>query len=117
MADSYEIELRHPGARTRRIRVIADFEAEPIILTDSSVHTTAGDPPNMKPCKRGAWSRRMVVETALSMLTTFCHVKKLGHRTWTNLNTRIAFTMAVFNVLVQGNGLPIDHDGTSVLEP
>ena len=54
---------------------------------------------------------RMVVETVLSMLTTICRFKKLSHRTWAALRARLAFTMAVFNVLVQWDGLQPDADG------
>jgi hypothetical protein len=43
------------------------------------------------------------------MLTTVCHLKKLRHRTWTALRARLAFTMAVFNVLVQWHGLTLDE--------
>jgi hypothetical protein len=53
----------------------------------------------------------MVVETVLSLLTRVCHLKKVCHRTWTLLAARLAFTMAVFSVLVQWNGLPVDPDG------
>lgn len=41
-----------------------------IILTDPGFHAQAGAPPNRKPCKRGTWNGRMVVETVLPMLTT-----------------------------------------------
>lgn len=54
----------------------------------------------------------MVIETVLSMLTTVCQFKKLSHRTWTGLQVRLACTLAVFNILVQWDGLPIDEAGT-----
>jgi hypothetical protein len=91
--------------------LIADFQDEMVILTDRGFHATRGDPPNMKPCQRGTWNVRMVVETVLSMLTTVCHFKKLSHRTWAALQARLAFTMAVFNMLVQWDGLLVDEDG------
>jgi hypothetical protein len=93
-------------------QLIADFQDDMVILTDTGFHTKEGDPANMKSCKRGTWNGRMVVETVLSMLTRVCHLKKVSHRTWANLHARLAFTMAVFNVLVQWDGLPVDHDGT-----
>lgn len=52
----------------------------------------------------------MVVATVLSMLTTVCRRKKLSHRTWPAIRSRLALTMALFNILVQWNGLPIDAD-------
>jgi len=33
--------------------LIADFQDEMVVLTDTGFHGKAGDPPNMKPCKRG----------------------------------------------------------------
>ncbi len=91
--------------------IIRDFQDEMVIFTDTGFHAQTGDPPNMKPCKRGTWNVRMVVETVLSMLTTICHFKKLTHRTWSAVRARLAFTMAVFNILVQWDGLPVDQDG------
>jgi hypothetical protein len=91
--------------------LIRDFQDAMVIFTDTGFHATTGDPPNMKPCKRGTWNGRMVVETVLSLLTTVCQFKKLSHRTWAALRARLAFTMAVFNVLVQWDGLPVDADG------
>jgi hypothetical protein len=53
----------------------------------------------------------MLVETMLSMLTVVCHFKQLTHRVWDYFETRLAFTMAIFNVLVQWHGLEPDDDG------
>ncbi len=54
----------------------------------------------------------MVVETVLSLLTTVVRHKQVSHRTWRNLAARLAYTMALFNVLAQWNGLQPDDDGT-----
>jgi hypothetical protein len=89
--------------------LIADFQEEMVILTDMAFHSAAGDPPNQKACKRGTWSGRMVVESVLSLLTTVCRLKKVSHRTWRNLAARLAYTMALFNVLVLWDGLPVDE--------
>jgi hypothetical protein len=91
--------------------LIADFQDEMVILTDTGFHGKTGDPPNMKPCKRGTWNVRMVVETILSMLTTVCHFKHVSHRRWPYFMSRLAFTMAMFNVLVLWDGLDVDMDG------
>jgi len=91
--------------------LIADFQDETVVLTDTAFHSTEGDPPNQKVCKRGTWNVRMVVETILSMMTTVCHLKKASQRTWTGLRTRLAYTMALFNILVLWNGLPVDEHG------
>ena len=90
--------------------LIADFQDEMVVLTDTAFHAASGDPPNQKVCKRGTWNVRMVVETVLSMLTTVCHFKKLSHRTWASLRARLAYTMALFNILVHWDGLSVDAD-------
>ena len=53
----------------------------------------------------------MVIETILSMLTTVCHFKKVAHRIWDYFESRLAYTMALFNILVQWHGLEPDEDG------
>ena len=75
-----------------------------IVLSDTAFHAAAGDPANLKLCRRGEWEDRILVETVLSMLTLVCHVKKVMHRVWTYFQARLAFTMAAFNVLVQWQG-------------
>jgi hypothetical protein len=92
--------------------LIRDFEDEMVVFTDMAFHSKAGDPSNQKACKRGTWSGRMVVETVLSMLTRVCNLKKLSQRSWAALNARLAYTMALFNILVTWDGLVIDDDGT-----
>jgi hypothetical protein len=76
-----------------------------IVLSDTAFHAAEGDPANLKLCHRGEWEDRMLVETVLSMLTLVCHMKKVMHRGWVYFQARLAFTMAVFNVLVQWHGL------------
>lgn len=92
--------------------LIADFVDEMVVLTDMAFHAKTGDPPNQKPCKRGTWSERMVVETVLSMLTSVCRAKKLSHRAWPYVLARLSFLLAVCNVLALWDGLPVDADGT-----
>ena len=75
-----------------------------IVLSDTGFHAAEGDPANLKLCQRGEWQDRMLVETVLSMLTLVCHVKKVMHRGWAYFQARLAFTMALFNVLVQWHG-------------
>ena len=53
----------------------------------------------------------MLVETVLSMLTLVCHFKQVMHRVWEYFHARLAFTMALFNVLVQGHGLRPNTSG------
>jgi hypothetical protein len=91
--------------------LIADFQEEMVVLTATGFHAKTGDPPNMKVCPRGTWNVRMVVETVLAMLTTVVHFKKVSHRSWPHFMARLAFTMAMFNVLVLWEGLQVDADG------
>jgi hypothetical protein len=92
--------------------LVADFRDEMVSFTDMAFHAQRGDPPNQKACKRGTWSGRMVVETVLSLLTRVVGLKRVSHRTWNGLAARLAYTMALFNVLATWNGLPVDDDGT-----
>lgn len=91
--------------------LIEQFDGQMIVLTDTGFHAKEGDPANMKVCQRGTWNVRMVVETVLSMLTTVCHFKKVGHRVWAYFQARLAFTVAAFNILAQWHGLQADDNG------
>ena len=51
----------------------------------------------------------MLVETVFSMLTTVFHTKHMEHRVWAYLRARVAWTMAVFNILAQW-GMEIDDN-------
>jgi hypothetical protein len=82
-----------------------------IVLSDTAFHAAEGDPANLKLCQRGEWEDRMLVETVLSMLTLVCHFKKVMHREWAYFQARLAFTMALFNVLVQWQGLRPNASG------
>jgi hypothetical protein len=82
-----------------------------LVLADTHFHAAQGDPPNLKICPKGVWNERMVIETVLSMLTTICHFKKVFHRTWDQFKMRLAYTMALFNILTQWHGLQPDDTG------
>jgi hypothetical protein len=53
----------------------------------------------------------MVVETILSMLTYLCDFKHARHKVWAYFETKVGFTMALFNILVQWYGLQPDETG------
>ena len=80
-------------------------------MSDSAFHAKEGDPANLKLCDRGLWNTRMLAETVLSMPSGVCHLKKVAHRTWAAFQTRLAFTLATFNLLVQWHGLKPDAQG------
>jgi hypothetical protein len=90
--------------------LIAQFDGQMIVLTDTGFHAKSGDPANMKVCPRGSWNTRMLVETVLSRLITALHSKTVGHRVWASCRARVAWTMAAFNLLARW-GLEVDeHD-------
>jgi hypothetical protein len=91
--------------------LVQAVEDRMLVLADSSFHAAAGDPVNLKICRRGEWNDRMLIETVLSMLTTLSHLKKVSHRMAAYVQARLAFTMAVFNLLAQWAGLTADEDG------
>ena len=91
--------------------LITRFTERMIVFADTTVGRKEGNPANMKVCARGTWNDRMLVETTFSMLTLVCHAKKAAHRTWRYVTMRLAFTVALFNVLVQWDGLPLDAHG------
>ena len=84
--------------------LIRQVEERMIVLSNTAFHAAEGDPSNLKLCRRGEWQDRLLVETVLSMLTVVCHCKKVMHRVWAYFQARLAFTMAVFNVLVRWHG-------------
>ena len=47
----------------------------------------------------------------LSMLTLVCHFKKVLHRVWEYFKSRLAYTMAMFNMLVKWDAIQVDEDG------
>jgi hypothetical protein len=82
-----------------------------VIFSDEGFQKKDWHPDNLRICHAGEWNSRMIVETVLSMLTLVDHFKKVMHRKWKYLESRIAFTMAMFNILVQWNGIQVDQDG------
>jgi hypothetical protein len=90
--------------------LIAQFDGQMIVLTDTGFHAKTGDPGNLTVCPRGTWNTRMLVETVLSMLTTVFHSKKMGHRVWAYFRARVGWTMAVFNLLARWGMEIDDHD-------
>jgi hypothetical protein len=91
--------------------LIARFAADMIVLADPNFARTEGNPPNLKVCPRGTWNERMLVETTFSMLTLICHLKTAHHRAWRYFTMRLAFVVALFNILVQWDDLPLDKRG------
>jgi hypothetical protein len=101
-ANQYDGDFQH---------LIAKVAEEMIVFADTHFHNQVGDPPNLKICPRGTWNDRMVIETILSMLTVISNFKKVFHRTWTQFQARLAYTMAGFNIFAAWDGLTPDENG------
>jgi len=91
--------------------LVTRFAERMIVSAATTFGRTEGNPSPLKVCPRGAWNDRMLVETTFSMLTLVCHTKKAAHRAWRYVTMRLAFTVALFNVVVYWDGLPLDEDG------
>ncbi|MCB8981422.1 MAG: transposase [Ardenticatenaceae bacterium] len=84
---------------------------EMLVFADPHFVKSGWNPPNLKICAKGTWNDRMMIESVLSMLTVVCHFKKVGHRVWDYFKSRVGYTMALFNILVQWHGLQPADDG------
>lgn len=80
--------------------LVTAYEDETIVLADTGFKDAAGIPANLKLCARGTWNERMLVETALSLVTMVCHLKKVFHRTRHYFQARLAYVVALFNALL-----------------
>lgn len=85
--------------------------AQMVLFSDEGFVKQDWHPENLRICQRGEWNTRMIVETVLSMLTLVCHLKKVMHRVWAYFHSRLAYTMAMFNLLVQWDGIQVDEYG------
>jgi len=82
-----------------------------VIFSDTGFAKKDWFPTNLRLCKRGEWNVRMVVETMLSMLTYICDFKRSHHKVWDYFKSKVGYTMALFNILVQWDGLQPDDTG------
>ncbi len=83
--------------------LVADLDEQTIVLADTGFNCAKGVPPNLKLCPRGTWNERMLIETALSMVTTVCGLKKVFHRIQRYFHARLAYVAAMFNALLALN--------------
>ncbi len=86
-----------------------------IVLADKGFRRKTEPPENLKICQRGKWNDRMLIETIFSLLSQVCKLKHLRQRGWAYFEMRLAFTVALFNLLQQWNGLNFDEQGVSHL--
>lgn len=99
----------HDGSAFQHL--VDKFRHDMVIFSDTGFAKVGWHPTNLRLCKRGEWNVRMVVETVLSMLTYICHFKHMAHKAWHYFETRVGFTLALFNILVQWHGFCPDETG------
>ncbi len=71
-----------------------------LVLADLGFRCKHGVPHNLKLCLKGTWNDRMLFETSFSLLTVVCQAKQMFHRTAHHLQAHLAYTAAMFNVLL-----------------
>jgi len=72
-----------------------------IVLADKGFRSRSNQPENLKICSRGEWNDRMLIETIFSLLSQVCKLKHLRQRVWAYFEMRLAYTVAMFNLLQQ----------------
>jgi hypothetical protein len=50
--------------------------------------------------QKGTWNDRIVVEMAFSLLTVVCKAKKIYHRLEADIEARLAYSAAMFNIIL-----------------
>ncbi len=76
------------------------LSADGLVLADLGFRCKDGVPDNLKLCLKGTWNDRMMIETTFSLLTVICRAKQMFHRTAHHLQARLAYTAAMFNILL-----------------
>jgi hypothetical protein len=92
-------------------QLVDDVAEHMVVFSDTGFEKRNWQPTNLRLCKRGEWNVRMLVETVLSMLTYVCDFKHSRHKVWDYFETKVGFTLALFNVLVQWHGFRPDETG------
>ncbi len=83
-----------------------------VLFLDEGFQKADWHPKNLKICRRIEWNSRMIVETVLSMHSLVDNFKKIVHRKWAYLKSRLAFAEAMFNILVDWEGIQVDEFGS-----
>ena len=77
------------------------------ILADTGFHKSdekGGDPANLVICGRGEENGRMLIETCFSLWESTLHMKKISERVEHYIDTRIAFAVAAYNLIINWTG-------------
>jgi len=101
--------------------MVNDVADQMVVFADTGFEKIDWHPNNLRICKlsfrrpteeqSGGWNVRMLIETALSMLTYVCDFKRSRHKVWEYFVTKVGFTMALFNILIQWYGFQPDENG------
>ena len=92
-------------------QVVDQYADKMVIFSD--VHFIKDDwqPTHLRPCPRGVWNDRMLIETVFSMMTTVFALKRMRHRVPDTLRMHLAYAVALFNLLLNWSGLRPDDNG------
>ena len=107
----WDVETANTPDNVFQDSLIKQYEDRMIVMTDSHFWKKTDNCSNIKPCKRGTWNVRMVVETVFSLLDNVCSLKNVAHRSWNRLVMRLAYTMAAFNICMLWQGIIPDENG------
>lgn len=102
-------------SETEFLPLVETVAGKMIVLADKAFRRRKKPPENLKICARGEWNDRMLIETVFSLLSQVCKLKHLRQRVRAYFEMRLAFTVALFNLLQQWNGLNFDEYGVSHL--
>lgn len=91
--------------------LIKKYDGTMIVFVDSNFKKKDDNAKNIVFCKKRELNDRMVVETIFSMINNLCNFKKVFHRKWKYLKSRVAYTLALFNILALWNGLDENDAG------
>lgn len=92
-------------------RLVDQVAEKMIVFADIGFAKKDWQPVHLRLCERGEWNVRMLVETVFSMLTYICDFKHSRHKVWDYFKSKVGFTLALFNILVQWHGFQPDDTG------
>jgi len=91
--------------------LVDDLADDMVIFSDTHFVKDGWEPTNLRPCQRGVWNDRMIVETVLSMMTRTFDLKRMHHRIPEMLQMHLAYAVTLFNLLINWTGLQPDDTG------
>jgi hypothetical protein len=81
--------------------IIERYDGQTIVLSDLGFISAERLPANLKLCAKGTWNERMCVETAFSMVTVICDLKRIHHRLSRYIEARLSYVSAMFNIVLR----------------